>query len=302
MQEYQAALRLQKLPTEMDVFSLEMEQIHRNRIRIRSASIQHLFMLSPTKRLYWDDDHRLETEAVVVAVRDNSVALDQTCCYAGGGGQPPDHGTLEVQTATLTVMGVKSDADGVLWHECSSNGEAGWVGSKAKLAVDRIRRTALSRYHTVLHLVNTIALRDYGAWITGAQIDVEYARIDFKWDGLSPSVCADVEAKVNAEIAAGRRIRAYSLTEAEFSARPELLRTLEVRPPVIGGRVRVVEIQGFDAQACGGTHVDATGELGRFSVQRTENKGRINKRLYVRLDQPDYFASTRQKSSPLNFT
>jgi misacylated tRNA(Ala) deacylase len=241
-------------------------------------------MLNPTKRLYWEDDHLMEVDAVVVGVRENLIAFDQTCFYAGGGGQPADHGSIAVDSVVRNVAAVKTDPDGVLWHECSGQCEAGWVGQSARLAVDCGRRGALSRYHTVLHLVNTIALRDYGAWITGAQIDVGYARIDFKWEGFSPSLCADVETKVNTEVAANRSIRAYALSEAEFAQRPELLRTLEVRPPVIDGRVRVVEIAGFDAQACGGTHVDATSELGNFSVQRTENKGRFNKRLYVRLD------------------
>src|SRR5262249_3397505 len=215
-------------------------------------------MTSPTKRLYWDDDHQMEAEGAVIGVNDNSIALDQTCFHAGGGGQPPDHGTLIIDSATLQVTDIKPDADVVLWHCCSSATDASWLGRSAAMRVDRARRKALSRYHTAPHLVNTIALRDYGAWITGAQIDVDYARIDFKWEGFAPSVCGDIEQKVNAEVVANRQISAYSLTESEFSQRPQLLRTLEARPPIIGGRVRVVEIQGFDAQACGGTHVDET--------------------------------------------
>jgi misacylated tRNA(Ala) deacylase len=220
---------------------------------------------------------------MVMDVREGHlVALDQTCFYAGGGGQPPDQGTLSIESAHVSITGVKADAEGVLWHSCSSTDPA-WVGKTAAMSVDQDRRLALSRYHTVLHLVNTIALRDYGAWITGAQIDTTYARIDFKWEGFSASLCADIESKVNQEVVANRAIRAYSLAEHEFSARPELLRTLEVRPPVFDGRVRVVEIAGFDAQACGGTHVEGTAQIGRMSIERTENKGRINKRLYVRL-------------------
>lgn len=238
--------------------------------------------MKPTKRLYWEDDCRLTAEGMVLGISERSVALDQTCFYGGGGGQPSDHGTLSVDTAEVKVNDVRTDADGVLWHCCES-ADPGWVGKPAIMRVDEARRSALSRYHTVLHLVNTIALRDYGAWITGAQIDVEYARIDFKWEGFSASLCSDIETKVNAEVTANRRIQAYSLSEEEFSARPELLRTFAVRPPVIGGRVRVVEIQGFDAQACGGTHVENTIEIGPMSVERTENKGRINKRLYVHL-------------------
>jgi misacylated tRNA(Ala) deacylase len=235
-----------------------------------------------TKRLYWEDDHQLVSSGVILGVHDGSVALDQSCFYAGGGGQPPDHGTLTIEASEVSVTDVKPDAEGALWHSCSS-ADARWVGKTAIMKVDRARRLALSRYHTVLHLVNTIVLRDYGGWITGAQIDVTYARIDFKWEGFSSSLCSDIETKVNAEVAANRPIKAFFLSEEEFSARPELLRTLEVRPPVIDARVRVVEIQGFDAQACGGTHVDTTDDIGVFSIERTENKGRINKRLYVRL-------------------
>ncbi len=149
--------------------------------------------------------------------------------------------------------------------------------------VDEPRRQALSRYHTVLHIVNTIAIRDFGAWITGAQINTDYARIDFKWDGFSPAVRDQIEDSVNSVISGDHALRASWVSEEEFHRRPELLRTLEVKPPVIDGRVRIVEIEGFDAQACGGTHVHSTRRLGRFRVTKTENKGKINKRLYVEL-------------------
>lgn len=185
--------------------------------------------------------------------------------------------------ADLEVVSVEADADGVLWHACSLAVPPEWMGQPVRMRVDGARRAAHSRYHTVLHVLNTIAQRDYGAWITGAQIGVDYARIDFQWDGFSPALCGALEEKVNAVLAADRPLAAYSLDEAEFSRRPDLVRTLEVKPPVVGGQVRVVEIEGFDAQACGGTHVHSTSELGRFEITRTENKGRINKRLYVHL-------------------
>lgn len=236
-----------------------------------------------TKRLYWVDDHCLSAEGLIVGVRSDGVACDQTCFYAGGGGQPPDRGTLTVQGRTLEVTGLQADEHGVLWHLCSLPKDVDWLGHRVSLEVNAHQRLALSRHHTVLHILNTVALRDYGAWITGAQIGVDYARIDFKWDGFSASVCGEVQAKVNAEIKANRPIRSYSLGEEEFSQRPDLLRTLEVKPPVIDGRVRVVEIDGFDAQACGGTHVRTTGELGCFVITKADNKGKINKRLYVRL-------------------
>ncbi len=118
------------------------------------------------------------------------------------------------------------------------------------------------------------------------QIGEEYSRIDFKLENFSAALCRALEQKVNAVIAGDHMLKAYSLPEQEFRRRDDLLRTLEVKPPILHGQVRVVEIDGFDAQACGGTHVHTTAELGRFSIFRTENKGRINKRLYVRLDRP----------------
>jgi misacylated tRNA(Ala) deacylase len=241
--------------------------------------------IPPTARLYLDDDHCFEAEARVVAVRDGAVAFDRTCFYPGGGGQPADEGTATlVGGAVLEIVAAHADDDGVVWHTVRLLPAGDMIGAPARLALDRVRRLALTRYHTVLHVLNTIALRDYGGWITGVQIAVDYARIDFKIDGFSAALAGELEQKVNAVLAGNHALRAYYLSEAEFRARTDLLRTLEAQPPVAGGRVRVVEIQGFDAQACGGTHARSTAEVGRLTIFRTENKGKINKRLYVRLD------------------
>lgn len=241
-------------------------------------------MLPPTKRLYWEDDHCLSTEARVVACTDSSIALDQTCFYAGGGGQPSDTGSVTISNSvTIAVTGVEVGEGDVIWHHLATPIDGNLVGQLVSLQLDQQRRTALARYHTVLHVVNTIALRDYDAWITGAQIAVDYSRIDFKIERFSPEIVKEIEAKVNAVLSAGHTLRAFYLSEAEFATRPDLLRTLEVKPPVKDGRVRVVAIEGFDEQACGGTHVHNTADLGRLEIYKTENKGKINKRLYVRL-------------------
>jgi misacylated tRNA(Ala) deacylase len=238
-----------------------------------------------TTRLYLEDDDVFEVEAFVVAVCEDAIALDRTCFYPGGGGQPADEGSIFLANGeSIDVLSAFGDQDGTIWHRSGAPLPGELVGQKAKLVVNREKRLLLARYHTVLHVLNTIALRDYGAWITGAQIGTDYSRIDFKVDGFSPAMCTELEDKVNTVLAEDHRLRAYYLPESEFNKRGDLLRTLEVKPPVVDGRVRVVEIEGFDAQACGGTHVHSTAELGRFSIFRTENKGKINKRLYVRLD------------------
>jgi len=239
-----------------------------------------------TTRLYLQDDHIFEADASVVAVRENSIALDQTCFYPGGGGQPPDEGSIKMQTGeVIEIVSVHADPDGILWHVTKSPPPPDILGQPVRLILNRERRLALMRYHTVLHVLNTIALKDYGGWITGVQIGVDYSRIDFKLEGFSAAMCHELERKVNAVLEGNHPLRSYAVPEEEFRKRDDLLRTLEAKPPVSHGQVRVVEIQGFDAQACGGTHVGNTSEVGRFSIFRTENKGKINKRLYVRLDQ-----------------
>jgi len=241
----------------------------------------------PTTRLYLDDDHCLEADATVVAVRERAIALDRTCFYPGGGGQPPDEGSIEVREgAALEIESAHADADQIVWHVATTMPAPELVGQPVHLSVKRERRQALTRYHTVLHVLNTIALRDYDGWITGVQIAPDYSRIDFKLEGFSAALCVELERKANAVLAGNHPLKSYYIAEQEFRKRKDLLRTLEVAPPVSQGRVRVVEIQGFDAQACGGTHVGSTSEVGRLSIFRTENKGKVNKRLYVRLEEP----------------
>ncbi len=234
-----------------------------------------------TKRLYWVDDHCLEADAIITGVREDALAFDQTCFYPGGGGQPPDEGTVTFTNGLkLEITGAAPDG----WYTTQPPPDPALLGQSVCLRVNRERREALTRHHTVLHVLNTIALRDHAAWITGVQIGPDYSRIDFKWEGFSPALCAGIEQKVNAVVDANLPIASYYVSEDEFRRREDLLRTLEVKPPVIDGQVRVVEIAGFDAQACGGTHVSSTGEVGRFEIFKTENKGRVNKRLYIRLN------------------
>jgi misacylated tRNA(Ala) deacylase len=133
-------------------------------------------------------------------------------------------------------------------------------------------------------VLNTIALRDYNGWITGVQIGEDYSRIDFKLDNFTPALAVELEEKVNIVLQQNHTLKAYYISEEEFHQRNDLLRTLEANPPVAHGQVRVVEIEGFDAQACGGTHVHSTLEVGKFSIYRTDNKGKNNKRFYVRLE------------------
>ena len=241
-----------------------------------------------TERLY---HQRVADEPVAVrvaATAGDAVALDRSPFYPGGGGQPPDHGWLtDADGAQHSVTDVWADESGLVWHRVAGPlPQPGQLGTVLTARIDVLRRAALSRQHTVLHVLNTVAMRRFDAWITGCQIGAEFSRIDFKLERLTPELMAELEAGVNAVLAADHPVQAELMAEDEFRSRPDLLRTLDVRPPVDGGRVRVVRIEGFDAQACGGTHVAHVREIGALRIVRSENKGRNNKRLYVRLEQP----------------
>ncbi|HYR01967.1 MAG TPA: hypothetical protein VES58_01385, partial [Syntrophobacteria bacterium] len=128
-----------------------------------------------TTRLYLEDDHCFAAEAIVVAARENALAFDRTCFYPGGGGQPSDEGSVRVGSGeVLEIVSVHADLNGILWHITKSPPPSTIFGQPATLMVNRERRLALMRYHTVLHILNTVALRDYGGWITGVQIGVDY--------------------------------------------------------------------------------------------------------------------------------
>ena len=240
-----------------------------------------------TRRLYWGDEAAaqvcggLSFFSEILAIQGDAVALAASGFFPGGGGQPADLGELILDGQRLAVTEVEADQAGQIWHRLGTS--AGLVpGQRVHGQIDGARRHALSRQHTALHVLNAIAMRDFGAWITGCQVGAETSRIDFKVEAPLAEFAQALIARAGAVIAADLLVSAHWVDESDFSA--DCVRTLEARPPVIGGRVRVVEIAGFDRQACGGTHASRTGELGSLSLVRTENKGRNNKRLYVRLD------------------
>jgi misacylated tRNA(Ala) deacylase len=234
-----------------------------------------------TIRLYLDDPYRQDFDARVVASGDGWWALSHTAFYPGGGGQPPDRGHLLWGGERLAVTAVREDADGRrLWHQVGRDAPE---GASARGVLDWPYRYALMRHHALMHVVNTVAARHFGGLITGVQLGPERSRIDFRLPA-GPDAAGELEARVNEALAEPRRIDATTISEAEYRARPDLIRTLNVSPLVVDGRVRVVTIAGLDAQACGGTHPHSTAEIGRARIVRRENKGRDNKRFYWTLE------------------
>ena len=233
-----------------------------------------------TTRLYWEDAYQSEFTASVLASAEGWWALSATAFYPGGGGQPPDAGVLETEGQEAAVTGVRSEG-GLVWHRTTLPLA---TGQDVRGRVDWPRRYQLMKYHTLLHIVNTVMLDRHQALITGADIGPAQARIDFDVDAPLREARAAIEAAVNAVIERSLALVAGFVPEAELTRNPRLVRTLEVSPPVENGRVRTLEIAGFDTQACGGTHVHSTAELGRCRVTRVDNTGKRNKRLYVVLE------------------
>jgi misacylated tRNA(Ala) deacylase len=233
-----------------------------------------------TELLYLTDSYLQEFDARVTAVNEaeNAIALDRTAFYAGGGGQPCDIGTLAVGNRVCEVTRVKKQGADV-WHWLTGTLPA--VGDTVRGQLDWVRRFKLMRTHTALHVLCGVVWRDYGAQVTGGNMEPLQARMDFEFESLRQELVHEIEERVNAEVAAAHDIRVAILPREEAFQIPDLIRTkINLLPEGIT-EVRTVEIVGLDLQADGGTHVANTREVGYIRVVDYQSKGRINKRIRI---------------------
>jgi len=238
-----------------------------------------------TELLYQTDSYLRECDTVVTGHSEaNSapaVVLARTVLYPGGGGQPADTGILtwDKQQATVT-RATKQGADIAYLLD----GPLPPIGTTVRMRVDWERRYRLMRTHTAMHCLCGVVFRDYGALVTGGQMDLDRSRMDFELEDLSPERVAAIEEATNATIRANLPIRVRILPRDEAFAIPDLIRTkINLLPPGIP-EVRTVEIVGLDLQADGGTHVAHTGEVGGIHIVGTRSKGKSNKRLEIVLN------------------
>lgn len=241
--------------------------------------------MSVTVELFREDAYSAACDAAVVATAEDgaAVALDRTMFYPQGGGQPGDTGALRLADGrALAVADTRRDpaSPGLVLHRLAEPlSEPLPAGTPVRAELDWPRRHRLMRVHSLLHLL----CRAVGAPVTGGQVEDGRGRLDFDLPDAAPDKAA-LAAKLAGWIADDRPVGASWIDADELAARPELVRTMLVRPPVAGsGRVRLVEIEGVDLQACGGTHVRSTGEIGPVEVVRVEKKGRLNRRVVVAL-------------------
>ncbi len=218
--------------------------------------------------------------ARVIGLAEDGVILDRTAFYPGGGGQPNDSGSLQADQRTWAVTGLRKQA-GQIVHQIA--GPLPAVGTDIEGRLDWERRYQLMRTHTAMHVLCGVVWRDYGAQVTGGNMDPLQGRMDFEFATLRKELVAEIEAAVNREVAAARPVVVRILPRAEAFQIPDLIRTkINLLPPDIA-EVRTVEIVGLDLQADGGTHVANTQEIGRIRIPDYKSKGAINKRFYIEL-------------------
>ena len=234
-----------------------------------------------TEALYHTDAYLRDFDAIVTAVEGNAVALDRTAFYPGGGGQPNDVGTLSDGARTWTVSKVRKGGRDV-WHEVE--GEPPAAGSNVHGALDWERRYKLMRTHTAMHILCGVIFRDYGASVTGGNMEPLKGRMDFEFETMKQEFVRIIEEKINVEVVAARPTRVQILPRAEAFKIPDLIRTKISLLTEGIAEVRTVELEGLDLQADGGTHVANTREVGRIRIVDYKSKGKINKRIEVELD------------------
>jgi misacylated tRNA(Ala) deacylase len=235
-----------------------------------------------TKLLFLTDAYVKEFDAVVTEQVEGGVVLDRTAFYPGGGGQPNDVGTVTAGGQTWDVTKVKK-VSGQVVHFI--DGALPDVGTAVTGHLDWERRYQLMRTHTAMHILCGVIWRDYGASVTGGNMDPLKGRMDFEFETMRQELVKEIETAVNVEVAAARETRIKILPREEAFQIPDLIRTkINLLPPFIK-EVRTVELVGLDLQADGGTHVKNTSEVGRMRVVNYKSKGKINKRIYVELDE-----------------
>lgn len=238
-----------------------------------------------TELLYQANAYIQEFDASVIAVlpEERAVVLDRSAFYPGGGGQPCDFGSLLAAGVTYPVTKVKKNGEDVL-HFLAGDEPLPAVNSASHGTLDWARRYKLMRTHTALHILCGTVFRNYGALVTGGDMEPLKGRMDFEFESMRGDLVREIEAAANQEAAQSREIRVRILPRDEAFQIPDLIRTkINLLPEGIR-QVRIVEIEGLDLQADGGTHVQNTNEVGHIRVVDYKSKGAINKRLYIEIE------------------
>jgi misacylated tRNA(Ala) deacylase len=228
--------------------------------------------------LFRDDAYLTSASARVVAVHERGIELDRTLFYPLGGGQPGDSGALVRSSGERIAIADSRKGEGVdsVFHIPAAGAPLPEVGEEVQLEIDWQRRYALMRLHTALHVMSCVVV----APVTGGNISADKGRLDFDID-MNLLDAKAIEQGTNSLIARAVPTETVWITDAELDARPELVKTMSVKPPRGSGRVRLLRIPDIDLQPCGGTHVRNIGEIGAIRVLKIRSEGKHNKRVEI---------------------
>jgi misacylated tRNA(Ala) deacylase len=230
-----------------------------------------------TEELFLGDSYLREFEAVVVELSGREVILDRTAFYPGGGGQPPDRGTLGIGPVHASVVDARREGRQVI--HVLDNPIPDTV-RELEGSLDWERRYGHMRHHTALHVLSGVIWRNFGAKVTGGQMRSDRARMDFSFpEEWTTGVVGEIERLTNEALAEERPVKVYELSREVALENPDLIRTQVNLVPERVRMIRIVEIEGIDTQADGGTHVANTGEVGEIEITGHKSKGRQNKRV-----------------------
>jgi misacylated tRNA(Ala) deacylase len=230
-----------------------------------------------TEELFLNDPYLREFDARVVKLAGREVILDRTAFYPGGGGQPPDKGTLSIGPVRANVVDARREG-GEIVHVLDN--PIPETVQELRGEIDWERRLAHMRHHTALHVLSGVIWEHFGAKVTGGQMRTDRARMDFSFPGeWTLDVVGEIERLTNEALAEARPVKVYGLPREEALKNPDLIRTQVNLVPERVEVIRIVEIGGLDTQADGGTHVANTREVGQMEITNHKSKGRQNKRI-----------------------
>jgi misacylated tRNA(Ala) deacylase len=230
--------------------------------------------------IYLEDSYLWAFDATVVSVSTDRAVLDKTAFYPQSGGQPADVGFLMRGAERFSVVGAEPGEQGVV-HILDKSGLV--PGDRVSGQIDSERRYRFMRSHTACHILSAVIFRETGARITGNQIEQTRSRVDFSLDSFDKAKMSEYVEKANRIVDERRAVTTRIIPRSEAMAFPDLVRLAMSVPD--REQIRVVEIEGVDRQACGGTHVRNTGEIGKIRMIKAENKGKANRRVYFSLEE-----------------
>jgi misacylated tRNA(Ala) deacylase len=237
-----------------------------------------------TKLIYLNDNYKHSFDSVVtkIDIENHGVILDHTAFFPGGGGQPPDFGTISFNGRIYPVKRLRK-VKGQLIHQIDGNFSLLRAGISIHGQINWDHRYKVMRTHTAMHILCGVIFRDYGASVTGGNMEPLKGRMDFEFETMKRELVDEINMSINKEVQNARPITTRILPREEAFLIPDLIRTKINLLPAGIQEVRVVEIEGLDLQADGGTHVANTSEVGQIEVVDYKSKGKINKRIYVEL-------------------